>query len=261
MVLFDIARNTFKEAIRNRILYGFLFFGIALLAGALAFGALSVQEEERLTLDLGLAGISLLGIFMAVFVGGNLLYKEIERNTVYTVLPRPIYRHQWLIGKYLGIVATLAVMTILMAVGLWVVCFVQGGAWHQSVSFAMILIFLELCVIVGVSVFFSSFSTPFVAALLTLGVFAVGRLVPEIRQLAATSENVWMQNFCKTLARIAPNLRYLYISGSEYDGQRVSVHASFVDASYVGWGGVYAIAYVSILLFIATIIFSRREFS
>jgi len=261
MILFEIARNTFKEAIRNRILYGFLFFGIALLAGALAFGALSVQEEERLTLDLGLAGISLLGMFMAVFVGGNLLYKEIERKTVFSVLPRPIRRYHWLVGKYLGIVATLAIMILLMATGLWIMGRIKGGIWHESVSYAMILIFFEMCVVVGISVFFSSFSTPFVAALLTLGVFAVGRLVPEIRQLAATSESPAMQFFCKLLARIVPNLRYLYISGSEYDGTHVSVHANFVDGAYVAWGGVYAIAYVTILLFVASLIFSRREFS
>lgn len=126
---YAIALNTFREAVRDRVLYGVLGFAVLVLLFALALAELSLGEEERVVADLGFASISLFSVVIAIFLGSSLLYKEIERKTLYVILPKPIARGEFLVGKYLGIVLTALVFVGLMgAVQLWVMAVQRAGA-------------------------------------------------------------------------------------------------------------------------------------
>jgi Cu-processing system permease protein len=125
--IYAIAINTFREAVRDRVLYGVLGFASAVLVFTLALAQLSLNEQERVVTDVGLASISLFSVIVAVFLGSSLLYKEIERKTLYVVLPKPIRRSEFLLGKYAGILFTAAVFVALMgALQLWITA-VQAG--------------------------------------------------------------------------------------------------------------------------------------
>ena len=126
--IWAIAINTFREAVRDRVLLGVLGAASAVLLFSLALAELSLNQQRRVVLDVGLASISLFSVVMAVFLGSSLLYKEIERRTLYVILPKPIRRHEFLIGKYFGITLTASVFVCIMgAIQLWVTS-IQAGA-------------------------------------------------------------------------------------------------------------------------------------
>src|ERR1700759_2553055 len=109
-----VAVNTFREAVRDRVLNGVLGIALLVLVFTLALAELSLDQRSRIVLDIGLASISLFSVVMAVFLGSSLLYKEIERKTLYVILPKPIRRHEFLLGKYFGIVLTVTVFVAIM---------------------------------------------------------------------------------------------------------------------------------------------------
>ena len=128
--IYAITINTFREAVRDRVLYGVLGFGTAVLLFTLALAELSLEERERVVIDIGLASISIFSVLVAIFLGSSLLYKEIERKTLYVILPRPIRRWEFLVGKYLGIVLTGTVfITTMGAIQLWVTAIMAGASW------------------------------------------------------------------------------------------------------------------------------------
>jgi ABC-type transport system involved in multi-copper enzyme maturation permease subunit len=258
--ILTIGLNTFREAIRNKILYSLLFFAVLVIVGSLAFGALSVHEEVRLTTDLGLAGMSLFSILIAIFVGVNLVYKELERKTIYSLIPKPIHRYQFVVGKFLGMVLTLAVQVAIMGVVLQVVLLLQEAALSGALYRMMALIFLEVIVVTAVAVLFSSFSTPFLSGLFTLGVFLIGRSVPDLRRIARKAKNPTLALLLEGVAKVAPNLRLFYATGADAGGGHVTVHGVFPDWSYVGAAAGYALLYATISLMLASLLFSRRDF-
>lgn len=258
--ILTLGLNTFREAIRNKVLYSLLFFSLAVIVGSLAFGALSVHEEERLTADLGLAGMSLFSIVIAIFVGVNLLYKELERKTVYTLIPKPIHRYQFVLGKFFGMVLTLGLLLVVMGLVLLVVVAIQGGEFRVALVKMMVLIFLEVMVVTAVALLFSSFSTPLLSGLFTAGLFLTGRSVPEIRLMARRLDNSLLSGLLDGVSRLLPDLRLFYVSGSESGGAFVSVHAGFPDWGYVAMAAGYAGLYMAILLLLAIILFGRRDF-
>lgn len=258
--IITIGLNTFREAIRNKVLYSLLFFAVAVIVASVAFGALSVNEEVRLTTDLGLAGMSLFSIIIAIFVGVNLVYKELELKTIYSLIPKPIHRFQFVLGKFIGIMMTLAVQVVVMTVVLATVIKIQGGEISGPLVRMVVLIFLEVMVVTAVAVFFSSFSTPFLSGLFTVGIFLLGRSVPEIESIAGKADNPALSTLLGLITRIVPDLRYFYVTGSESGGEHISVHAVFPDWLYVASASGYALIYVALVLILAIFLFSRRDF-
>lgn len=257
-----IARNTFREAIRNKVLYSLLFFAVVVIIASLAFGSLSVRDERRLTLDLGLGGMSLFAVVIAIFIGVNLLYKELERKTVYTLIPKPIHRFQFVLGKFSGLVLTLIVQLVVMALTLFVVVALKEEHVGPTIVMMTVLIFLEVLIITAIAVLFSSFSTPFLSGFFTAGLFLLGRSVPDIRAVAAKlgDEQPLLATLLESIARVVPNLRYFFVTGTEVSGKHVSVSGVFVDWPYVGGAALYALLYVALLLIAAVALFSRRDF-
>jgi ABC-type transport system involved in multi-copper enzyme maturation permease subunit len=141
--IWAIALNTFREAVRDRVLYGVVGFGALVQLFALALGELALDEQARVVRDVGIATVSLFSVIVAVFLGSSLLYKEIERKTLYVILPKPIRRDQFLLGKYFGIVLTAAVFIALMGgLQLWLQAFETGQqVWAvAALPFALALV-------------------------------------------------------------------------------------------------------------------------
>jgi ABC-type transport system involved in multi-copper enzyme maturation permease subunit len=254
-----IARNTFREAVRNKVLYSLLFFALLIIVSALAVGRLSLYEEIRMTRDIGLYGIDMFGVIIAIFVGVNLLYKELDLKTVYTILPKPLHRWEFVLGKWLGMLLTLAVQMAVMGLVLGVTLAVQGARVDVPTAKALWLLFVNVVVVTSIAVFFSAFSSPFLSGFFALGFFVVGRSVPEVRALAAASGPA-TRRALEAAAVALPNLHLFYPSGTIIGSERVSVHAELVNASYLASTTVYGLAYSIVVLVLAMLIFTRRDF-
>ena len=257
--LYAIALNTCREAIRNRVFASLILFAIALLLLTLAVSSASLHEEIRLMKDVGLFLISVFSVLIAVFIGTSLVYKEIERKTIYTIAPKPVFRFQILLGKYLGLALTMAFQIALMG-GVLALNFVMlDASFGLSMVQALWLIYVEVLIVIAVAMVFSSFSTPFLSGLLTVGVFVVGRFVDELLTLRLTKpeESTPFTNGVETavraIARVLPDL-------SLFDVTPQVVYAQPISWSFVGYSTGYGFCFSAVLLVIASFLFSRRDF-
>lgn len=260
-----LALNTFREAVRNKVLYILLMFALVLLSLTYFFSQGALHEQLRVIRDVGLVGIEVIGALIAIFIGVNLVYKEIDRKTVFALVPKPIHRWELILGKYLGMLVTLAVLMAIMAATLFVVlglgATVFGGDNDNgTVVRAIVLVFGEVAVITAVAVLFSSFSSPILSGALTLGMFVVGHFTPELRELIARVASAPLRALLRAAVRLFPDLHLFYVSGSMVGGRVVSVHGSYVDWSYVGLAGLYGALYAGCAIALAMMIFSRRDF-
>ena len=256
-----VARNTFREAARTKILYSLLFFALGLIVSALALGQLSVHEERRMIRDVGLFGVDLFSVLIAIVVGVNLLYKELALKTVYTILPKPIARWEFVLGKWLGVMATLVAQIVVMGLVLGLTLMAEGGA--EAVDGALIkalwLLLMNVTIVTSVAMFFSAFSSPFLSGLFALGVFVLGRSIPDVRALAQRiggGGGRILTGACTLL----PNLHLFTPSGAALGTDAMSTQGAFVGPSYLGWTTAYAIGYSAVVLACAMLIFRRRDF-
>jgi ABC-type transport system involved in multi-copper enzyme maturation permease subunit len=254
-----LARNTFREAARNKVMYTLLFFAVALILSALAVGRLSLHEEIRMTRDVGLYGIDLFGVILAVFLGVNLLYKELDLKTVYTMLPKPIFRWEFVLGKWLGMLLVLALQVGVMGLVLFAVLALQGAGFEAAVAKAVWLLYVNVMVVTSIAVFFSSFSSPYLSGFFAFGCFVVGRSVPDIQALAQRLGGA-ARTAMDAAAMLLPNLHLFYPSGTIVGAESVSVHGTFVGARYLIWTTAYGVGYSVIVLLLAMLIFRRRDF-
>jgi ABC-type transport system involved in multi-copper enzyme maturation permease subunit len=256
-----VARNTFREAARNKVMYSLLLFAIALIVSALALGQLSVHEEQRMVRDVGLFGIDLFSVLIAIFVGVNLLYKELALKTVYTILPKPIARWEFVLGKWLGVMATLVAQIVVMGAVLAATLAVQSGwsAVDTQLPKALWLFLMNVTIVTSVAMLFSSFTSPFLSGLFSLGVFVLGRQVPDLRQLA-TRVGGGFGRLLRGSASLLPNLHLFTPSGTIINAERVSDHGQFVGTPYLVSVTAYALGYSALVLGLAMLIFRRRDF-
>jgi len=251
-----IARNAFREAVRDRVLYNLVLFVLLLIGGAIFIGELSAGQETKIIVDLGLSAMLVFGVFIAIFVGVGLVYKEIERRTLYAILSKPIGRGQFLLGKYLGLCLTLLLNVIVMGVGLSLALIYVRRGWDPLVIKiwpAILLICFELMIITGVALLFSSFSSPALSALLTFFVFIIGHFSGDLKALASTSGSAPARVLFRSLYYLLPNL-------SNYSVITPAAHGVVPDIGTVALAVSYAIVYIVVLLAAATFIFSRRNF-
>ena len=254
--ILTIARNAFREAVRDRVLYNLVFFVLLLTAAAIFLGDLSGGEEAKIIVDMGLSAMLLFGVFIAIFVGVGLVYKEIERRTVYAIFAKPVGRGEFLIGKYLGLCLTLAFNVLVMGVGVTLaLLYVRGGYDPLVLSIwpAMVLIFIELTLLIAVALLFSSFSTPALSALLTFAVFIIGHFSADMKMLAAPTNSASAKIFFGALYYLLPNLSH-YAKITDAGHGLVPSASSFLAAL------AYAVVYVVALLAASTLIFNRRNF-
>src|SRR5215510_4511056 len=184
-----IARNAFREALRDRVLYNLVLFVLLLTAAAIFIGELSGGQERKIIVDLGLSAMLLFGVFIAIFVGVGLVYKEIERRTIYAIFSKPVGRGEFLVGKYLGLCLTLLVNVVVMAAGVSLALMYVSRGWDPLIPTiwpAVLLIYIELMLLTAVALLFSSFSSPALSALLTFLVFVIGHFSADLKSLAGS---------------------------------------------------------------------------
>jgi len=247
-----IAANTFREAIRDRILYLLLAFAILMIASSRILSLLTVGAEEKIVKDIGLAAISLFGVATAIFVGVGLVFKEIEKRTVYTLVSKPIRRSQFILGKYLGLVMVLAVNVAVMTAVFYVLLLLKG--WMDfAITRAIVLIFVELLLVTAVAILFSSFSTPILSSLFTVTFYIIGHLTWGLLLLADKLEEGAGRALCRFLYRVLPNLDVLNVKG-------MVVHGLEVPLEQVFFASVYGISCTVIVLGMAVLVFRKRDF-
>jgi ABC-type transport system involved in multi-copper enzyme maturation permease subunit len=251
-----IARNAFREAVRDRVLYNLVLFVLLLTAASIFIGELSGGQERKVIVDLGLSAMLLFGMFIAIFVGVGLVYKEIERRTIYAVFSKPIGRGEFLVGKYLGLCLTLLVNVLVMGVGVSLALLYVSRGWDPLIPTiwpAVLLIYLELMLLTAVSLLFSSFSSPALSALLTFLLFVIGHFSTDLKGLAASLGSPSARWFFTGLYYLLPNL-------ANYSFITPAAHGRTPAAGFVLAAVFYALVYITVILAAATLIFSRRNF-
>ncbi|HXF91776.1 MAG TPA: ABC transporter permease [Nitrospiraceae bacterium] len=248
-----IALNSFRETLRDKILYNLLIFAVLLIGASVLLGELTIAEHKKVVTDMGLAAINLIGILIAVFVGIGLVSKEIERRTVYTIMARPISRTQFLLGKYAGLVLTLSVNVLIMMAVFSVTLLLSGALVHIALFQAVALIFVELLVVTAVALLFSTFSSATLSAILTLAIYVIGHLTADLRGIAAKTESVVLKWLTEGLYYVFPNLEMLNVKGQGAWGISIPL-------SYQVVASTYGILYAALLLMVACVVFQRRDF-
>jgi ABC-type transport system involved in multi-copper enzyme maturation permease subunit len=261
-----IAINVFRESVRDRVLYNLVVFAVLLIGTSYLFGQLTASQDLKIVKDFGLASISIFGVFIAVFIGIQLVSKEVERRSIYSLLAKPVHRWQLIAGKYAGLVLTLAVnlavmtasLYLLLAVMAWLSGRSLGEGWEAPVmDLAMLkavwLMFVELSMVTAIALFFSTFSTPMLSAALTFGFFVAGRLSADLRNVNQAVDSAPLQAIAEALYWILPNL-------APFNVRAEVVHGQPVSAGYLLLTSSYGLLYISALLVAATVVFSKRDF-
>src|SRR5258705_6326672 len=251
-----IGRNAFREAVRDRVLYNLVLFVLLLTAGAVFIGELSGGQERKIIVDLGLSAMLLFGVFIAIFVGVGLVYKEIERRTVYSIFSKPVGRGEFLLGKYLGLCLTLLVNVAVMGAGVSLALIYVKRGWDPlalRIWPAILLLYVELMILTGIALLFSSFSSPALSALLTFFVFIIGHFSSDLKGLATSMGSVGARWLFAVLYYLLPNL-------SNYSLITPVAHGQLPDLSHTSVVILYALLYVIVVLSIATLIFRQRNF-
>ena len=251
-----VARNAFREAVRDRVLYNLVLFVLLLTGAAIFIGELSGGQERKIIVDLGLSAMLLFGVFIAIFVGVGLVYKEIERRTIYAIFAKPVGRGEFLVGKYLGLCLTLLVNVLVMGAGVCLALIYVNRGWDPLVLRiwpAILLLYIELMILTGVALLFSSFSSPALSALLTFFIFLIGHFSSDLKSLSSSMGSRSARWLFGTIYYLLPNLaNYSFITPATH-GQTPSV--ANVVASLL-----YAFIYIVVILAAATLIFNRRNF-
>jgi Cu-processing system permease protein len=250
---FLIARNTFREATRDRLLTGVFVAGLVLLLVTQVVSPLALGEGHRLTVDLSLSGASLLGLLTVLLVGTSLVAKEIERRTIYNLLSRPMTRHAYLVGKWAGLSAALFVVVTGIGIALCGLLALRGEARQapfvlQAIYFAV----LELTVITSLAVLFSALSTPVLSALYTLGCFLAGQWSNDLRQFATHAPH-GPREMLQVAANVVPNLPL-------FNTRTLAANGEFASVAQVVIASAYALLYIGCVLALASAAFESRDF-
>ncbi len=249
-----IASNGFREVIRDRILYVLGFFALLLILASRILPPIAVSADEKIFLDLGIGAISLLGAIVAIFVGTGLVNKEIEKKTVLILIPKPITKTEFIIGKHLGLSAVLTVLVASMTVlYLGMMSLLQITYPLNSLLVAILYILLELALLTAIAITFGVFTSSILATLLSFGVYIMGHLSRELLELGKITENESIENLTKFLFLILPDLERLNLKNE-------AVYNILPNTGELVSSLIYAVLYIILLLTITIFIFSRRQF-
>ena len=254
MKTWAVIANTFREAIRDKVLYNLVFFAMLVMGASVVIGNMTLGETIKIILDLSLAAMSVFGLLIAIFVGIGLVHKEIQRRTLYMLLARPISRRNFVIGKYLGLMLVIALnVAIMTAALLALMALYSPGAMNWGIFVAVLLILVELMVVTAVAVLFSTFSTPTLSAMLTLGVWVIGRFSSDLVEFARKTEDPVARALVTGVHYVLPNLE-------KFDVKHLVVYNMAIEPAYVGGAVLYGLLYIVFLIGLAVMIFERRDF-
>jgi ABC-type transport system involved in multi-copper enzyme maturation permease subunit len=249
-----IASNTFREAVRDRVLYNLIAFALLLSGAAILVGQISIEIEKLVVINLGLTAVSLFGVVIAIFIGIGLVSKEIEKRTLYTVLSRPVRRWEFIIGKFCGLAGTLVVNAFFMAVGVFAALFYVSHKFVRAdalILVALYFIVLEFLIVCSVALLFSSFSSPLLSAVFTFSLFVIGSFAEDLRNFAGMAHGVsrWL----------ATGAAYLVPNFSAFNVITSIAHEQPVAAQLILQNTLYALFYAAMALSGAILIFEHRN--
>ena len=249
-----IAANTFREAVRDRVLYNLVAFAVLLSGAAILVGQISIDIERLVVVNLGLTAVSLFGVVIAIFIGIGLVSKEIEKRTLYTVLSRPVRRWEFIVGKFFGLTGTLVVNTFCMAIGVFAALLYVSHKFHSSdgwILVALCFIVLQFLILCSLALLFSSFSSPLLSAVFTFALFVIGSFAEDLRGFARMSHGLarWL---AIGTAYLVPNFSALNVIGQV-------AHEQAVSGQLIAYNTAYALAYSAMTICGAVLIFERRN--
>jgi len=250
----SIARNTFREAVRDRVLYNLVAFAVLMSGAAILVGQISIDIERLVVVNLGLTAVSLFGVVIAIFIGIGLVSKEIEKKTLYTVLSRPVRRWEFIVGKFFGLAGTLVVNAFLMALGVFAALLYVSRHFKASdgwILVALYFIVLQFVIITSLTLLFSSFSSPLLSAVFAFSLFVIGTFSEDLRGFAAmaTGATRWLAT---GIAYLVPNFSALNVITSV-------AHENPVPVSLIFYNTAYALTYAAMAICGAVLIFQRRD--
>jgi ABC-type transport system involved in multi-copper enzyme maturation permease subunit len=248
-----IARNTFREAVRDRVFSIVAVFGLLLVSSTIILSPLTIGAQQKLVADIGLASISVFSVLVILLVGSGLVSKEIDKRTITTILSKPVSRFEYLFGKYLGLLGTIGVMIFAMSVLFALALLATGSRFEFGYLVSLGLTVIEMMVVTAVVIFFSSFTSSVLTSIFTLGVFLAGRMLPDLERFAVVTANPSVEATMDFLKYVLPNLDL-------FDVRNAAVHGLPIDPQHVGWAVLYGVLYSGILLLVADRLFRRREF-
>lgn len=249
-----VAFNTFREAVRDRVLYNLIAFAVLISGAAVLVGEISIDIERLVVVNVGLTAVSLFGVVIAIFMGIGLVSKEIDRKTLYTVLSRPVRRWEFVVGKFFGLTGTLVVNTFFMAIGVFLALlyvahkFEKADVWVLAALYFIVLEFLIVC---ALALFFSSFSTPIMSAVFTFALFVIGSLADDLRGFARITSGL--------PGVIATGVAYLVPNFSAFNIINQAAHGDAVPGRLVLYNSLYAFLYSAMAISAAVLIFQRRN--
>jgi ABC-type transport system involved in multi-copper enzyme maturation permease subunit len=249
-----IASNTFREAVRDRVLYNLIVFALLMCGAAVLVGQISIDIERLVVINLGLTAVSLFGTVIAILIGIGLVSKEIEKRTLYTVLSRPVQRWEFIIGKFFGLAGTLGVNTFLMAIGVFGALLYVSHHFQRTdlwVLVALYFVILEFLIMTALALLFSSFSSPLMSAVFAFALFVIGSFAEDLRGFAAMTHGI-MHWLAIGAAYLVPNFSALNIISLVAHEQPVSAHLILYNSAY-------ALLYAGMVLCGAVLIFERRN--
>ena len=249
-----IASNTFREAVRDRVLYNLIAFALLLSGAAILVGQISIDIERLVVVNLGLTAVSLFGVVIAIFIGIGLVSKEIEKRTLYTVLSRPVRRWEFIVGKFFGLAGTLVVNTFFMAIGVFAALLYVSHKFTRPdvlILIALYFIVLQFLILCALALLFSSFSSPLLSAVFAFSLFVIGSFAEDLRGFAALTHGVtrWL----------ATGAAYLVPNFSAFNVIMPVAHGQPISGQLILQTTMYALFYAAMVLSGAVLIFERRN--
>jgi ABC-type transport system involved in multi-copper enzyme maturation permease subunit len=255
MTVYVVALNTFREAVRDRVLYNLVLFALVMMAAAILVGQISLDIEQIVIVNLGLSAISIIGLFISVFMGVGLVYKEMEKRTLYALLAKPVRRWEFLLGKYAGLLLTLVVNTAAMATGLFLVLLYVKHSLDRGDAYLLVAVYfilLKLALVVALALLFSCFTTPFLAILFTSGIYVAGLFATQLRTLQGPKLSHAMAVFLRWLSYVLPNFE-------NFNVMALVAHGKAIPRAMIVHNTLYAVVYCGVVLAAASVIFARRN--
>jgi Cu-processing system permease protein len=247
-----IAKNTFTEIMRDRILYGLMIFGLFLIAVSLALGQLSFAEQTRITTNFGFTAMHLSAVILSIFVGSTLVAREIEKKTIMTLLVRSINRTQFIIGKAVGMMSIISVSILIIAFVLAAILYFMEIDLNGLYFIGMYGVLLEAGVLLAFTLFFGSFSSPIMAVSFSLGVFFIGHWIDSLRYFAERSNSSEFRILANLVNTTFPNLEH-------FNWRSLFVYSESVLPSHIFWNSVYAFAWMVLLVTLSALILRGRD--
>ncbi len=248
-----IALNTFRECIREKILYTILLFAAGFLLVSIIISSWSIGQNEKILKDFGLTIITVFGLLISIFIGIGLVYKETEKKTIYTLLSKPVSRTEFIWGKYFGILLTLAVIFLMMSAGFLVFLYVFTGQFNLILLLDIVFIYLTMAIVIAVAMFFSTFLSPSVNAILTVFVFAAGNFSADLKIIGPGTKDQLLSGLLNILYYIIPNFQMLNF-------HKEVVHLLPIDQSRIIPALIYPVAYSFVFLVLTSFIFKKQNF-